>query len=67
MLGNVSEYQASVLQLKVDKLRLVEVCGTSESEFSCVSDIVFLFIFLILECSSTDLEFVDYSNRSPPP
>ncbi|CAF2309459.1 unnamed protein product, partial [Brassica napus] len=25
------------LQLKVDKLRLVEVCGTSESEFSCVS------------------------------
>lgn len=37
MLGNVSEYQASVLQLKVDKLSLVEVCGTSESEFSCVS------------------------------
>ncbi|KAH0878479.1 hypothetical protein HID58_065873 [Brassica napus] len=27
----------SMLQLKVDKLRLVEVCGTSESEFSCVS------------------------------
>ncbi|XP_013639403.1 PREDICTED: origin of replication complex subunit 6-like [Brassica oleracea var. oleracea] len=24
-------------KLKVDKLRLVEVCGTSESEFSCVS------------------------------
>ncbi|WZZ58266.1 hypothetical protein YC2023_058373 [Brassica napus] len=23
-------------KLKVDKLRLVEVCGTSESEFSCV-------------------------------
>ena len=27
-LCNVSEYQSSVLQLKVDKLRLVEVCGT---------------------------------------
>ncbi|KAL0755452.1 hypothetical protein Bca101_093120 [Brassica carinata] len=27
-------------KLKVDKLRLIEVCGTSESEFSCVSDIV---------------------------
>ncbi|KFK44593.1 hypothetical protein AALP_AA1G278900 [Arabis alpina] len=24
-------------KLKVDKLRLIEVCGTSESEFSCVS------------------------------
>ena len=56
-----------MLQLKVDKLRLIEVCGTSESEFSCVSDIVFLFIFPIRECSSTDVEFVDYSNRSPPP
>lgn len=44
-LCNVSEYQSFVylLQLKVDKLRLNEVCGTSESEFSCVSDIVFFF------------------------
>lgn len=33
----------SLLQLKVDKLRLIEVCGTSESEFSCVSDIVVSF------------------------
>jgi len=26
-----------VLQLKVDKLKLIELCGTSESEFSSVS------------------------------
>ena len=28
---------AFVLQLKVDKLKLIELCGTSESEFSSVS------------------------------
>ena len=44
-LCNVSEYQSSVLQLKVDKLRLVEVCGTSESEFSCVSVTLFIYLF----------------------
>ena len=27
----------SYLQLKVDKIKLIELCGTSESEFSSVS------------------------------
>ncbi|AAD14490.1 Hypothetical protein [Arabidopsis thaliana] len=27
-------------KLKVDKLRLIEVCGTSESEFSCISKVL---------------------------
>ena len=46
-----------MLQLKVDKLRLVEVCGTSESEFSCVSVTLFLFLFFYVrvDCSSTDI------------